>query len=68
MTTAFTDHDPQPIETAPRDGTTILVFHGPRQVSALAAWNSRSQAWISKRPPVAGLCLSDVRWWHTVRE
>lgn len=57
--------DPQPIDTAPCDGSTVLVFHGPRQVSARAYWHGGVQGWVDfDRPAAEPKVLQNVRWWQ----
>lgn len=50
------------IDTAPRDGTLILVFHGARQVSERAFWNRGFQGWTTRDLRV----LHGVSWWEAL--
>jgi hypothetical protein len=38
--------EPEPIETAPRDGTHIRVLHGLLQLEAMAYWHRTLQGWV----------------------
>ena len=34
------------IETAPRDGTSVRVLHGPFQLEAMAYWHRTLRGWV----------------------
>ena len=37
--------------SAPRDGTTVEVCHGPQQEVARVEWNAQAQAWVREDDP-----------------
>ncbi len=53
----------QPIETAPKDGTEILVVY-PRQggVMQLVYWRHHYRSWMSKGETVSGLETNATHW------
>lgn len=53
----------RPIETAPRDGRNVILFHGARNVSERAYWNPLVQGWVRDGDP-ALRALHNVRFWE----
>jgi hypothetical protein len=39
------------MQTAPRDGTSIEIKHGPQQEIVLARWSRQAQAWVKTYDP-----------------
>ena len=44
------------MRSAPTDGTTVEVRHGPDQETALAHWSCQGQAWIRDDDPFVQAC------------
>lgn len=57
----------RPIASAPRDGSTIEVCHGPDQAPVRAVWAGQSQAWIRADDPLRRT-LHRVLVWRPVSD
>jgi hypothetical protein len=53
------------ITTAPRDGSVIVVRHGPHQVVATARWSSHGQGFVREADATRRL-LQQVTGWRPV--
>jgi hypothetical protein len=42
----MSSREAEPIETAPRDGTSVRVLHGPLQLEAMAYWHPTLRGWV----------------------
>lgn len=54
------------IASAPLNGTTVQVWHGPRQEVAMARWSKRAVAWMRDDDHMSPRALEQVTVWRPV--
>lgn len=59
-----TDHEWQSIETAPKDGTSILLYCPEDDVVDIGFWNPRGDSWVEGKLVNTGSWTSRIGWFQ----